>query len=108
LDVEIKFTLGSVLYSIDVHKKHIEELKDLYKALLTIAEISRENEFSLEYAKQSLELASATLSRISSNETDIVERFKELNDVAFSWLMDTRKKYNVKDFGYVFERYINN
>ena len=33
LDVEIKFTIGSVPFSIDVNKKHIEELKDLYKAL---------------------------------------------------------------------------
>lgn len=33
LDVEIKFKIGSETFSIDVHKKHIEEVKDLYKAL---------------------------------------------------------------------------
>jgi hypothetical protein len=38
----------------------------------------------------------------------LLMKLEQLNDVAFSWLMDTRKKYNVKDFGYVFERYINN
>ncbi|HWO97573.1 MAG TPA: PH domain-containing protein [Bacillus sp. (in: firmicutes)] len=108
LDVEIKFTMGSVPYSIDVHKKHIEELKDLYKALLAIAEISRENEISLRYAKQSLELASTTLNRVASNESDFVGQFNKLNESAFSWLMDTHKKYSVKDFGDVFERYINN
>ncbi len=108
LDVEIKFTMGSVPYSIDVHKKHIEELKDLYKALLSIAEISRENELSLAYARQSLELASTTLNRVESNESNFAEQFNKLNESAFSWLMDTRKKYSVKDFGDVFERYINN
>ncbi|MDQ0243173.1 hypothetical protein J2S09_000709 [Bacillus fengqiuensis] len=108
LDVEIKFTMGSVPYSIDVHKKHIEELKDLYKALLSIAEISRENELSLAYARQSLELASTTLNRVESTESNFAEQFNKLNESAFSWLMDTRKKYSVKDFGDVFERYINN
>src|SRR6185437_7188048 len=38
LDVEIKFVIGSQAYSIDVHKKHLEELKDLYKSLLKIEE----------------------------------------------------------------------
>ncbi|MEC3460058.1 PH domain-containing protein, partial [Bacillus thuringiensis] len=28
LDIEIKFQMGDEHYSIDVHKKHIEELKD--------------------------------------------------------------------------------
>jgi hypothetical protein len=108
LDVEIKFTIGSEHYSIDVHKKHIEELKDLYKALLKIAEISRENETMLEYARQSLDLASTVLSRIASTSSNLSEQFKELNQAAFTWLVDTKKQYTVKDFGFVFERYINN
>lgn len=108
LDVEIKFNLGAEHYSIDVHKKHIEELKDLYKALLKIAEISHENEISLAHAAKSLEVASTTLSRVTSTESKLVDQFKELNTAAFSWLTDTRKQYTVKDFGFVFERYINN
>ncbi|MED4727772.1 PH domain-containing protein [Aneurinibacillus migulanus] len=108
LDVEIKFNMGSERYSIDVHKKHLEELKDLYKALLKIAEISHENERALEFAKQSLELASTTLTRITSTESNLVEQFKGLNQAAFSWLVDMKEKYSSKDFGFVFERYINN
>src|SRR3712207_1435285 len=34
MDVEIKFTIGSRAFSIDVNKKHLEQLKDLYKALI--------------------------------------------------------------------------
>ncbi|GGE08907.1 hypothetical protein GCM10011571_07760 [Marinithermofilum abyssi] len=108
LDVEIKFTMGNVQYSIDVHKKHLEELKDLYKALIKIAEITRENAIAMDYAKQSLDLASSTLGRHVRTEGALVEQFKELNQAAFSWLMDTRKQYSIKDFGFVFERYINN
>ncbi|PDM37311.1 hypothetical protein CMV37_20790 [Bacillus cereus] len=50
LDVEIKFQMGDEHYSIDVQKKHIEELKDLYKALLKIEEISYDNDITLQYA----------------------------------------------------------
>src|SRR3982750_4310265 len=108
LDIEIKFIIGSVPISIDVHKKYIEELKDLYKALIKISETCRENETSMDYAQQSLNLASNTLSRAMIQEEHLVNNFKELNETAFNWLMNSRKKYNVKDFGYIFEKYINN
>lgn len=108
LDVEIKFTMGSAHFSIDVHKKHIEEIKDLYKALLKISEIGHENEISLEFAKRSLDLASSTLNRFNSAQGNFAEQFKEVNEIAFKWLYETKEKYTVKDYGSVFERYINN
>lgn len=108
LDVEIKFTLGAQTYSIDVHKKYLEELKDLYKSLIRIAEMTYENEIAFSYAKQSLELASTTLSRVQGKEDNIVEQFKQLSEVSFNWLTENRKQYHIKDFGFVFEKYINN
>ncbi|PTX58913.1 YvbH-like protein [Melghirimyces profundicolus] len=107
LDVEIKFTMGSTQYSIDVNKKHLEELKDLYKALIKIAEITQENAISMDYAKQSLQMASTTLGR-GRSEGSLHEQFKEINEIAFHWLMDKHKQYGIRDFGFVFERYINN
>lgn len=108
LDIEIKFVIGEVPFSIDVHKKHIEELKDLYKALIKISEISRENATSLDYAVQSLSLASNTLNRSVTQEDRTVENFKAINEAAFNWLMESRKQYKIKEFGFVFEKYINN
>ncbi|MGM0883282.1 MAG: PH domain-containing protein [Bacillota bacterium] len=108
LDVEIKFTIGSAALSIDVNKKFIEQLKDLYKALLKISEINRENEQTLDYARQSLNLASTTLQQFHKGDFNIVEQFDALNKSSFTWLVDTHKQYRVKDFGAVFERYINN
>lgn len=107
LDVEIKFEIGSKSYSIDVHKKHLEELKDLYKSLIKIAEIQKENDKALSFAKKSLEISSSTLGSLHQTEGNVVQQFKELNQLTFSWLMNTNKQYRVKDFGYVFERYIN-
>ncbi|MBP1930899.1 PH domain-containing protein [Ammoniphilus resinae] len=108
LDVEIKFQMGGQQYSIDVNKKHIEELKDLYKALVKISEITRDNNKALEFAQQSLQLASSTLNRSDSTKGSLAEEFKELNQIAFAWLMETKKEYSVKDFGFVFDQYINN
>jgi len=108
LDVEIKFSMGSVPFSIDVHKNHIEAIKDLYKALIRISELTHENEISLEYAKESLQITSNTLVRASIQEGSVSDHFRHINDHVFNWLMNSRKKYNVKDFGFVFEKYINN
>ncbi|EGK08560.1 hypothetical protein HMPREF9374_3366 [Desmospora sp. 8437] len=108
LDVEIKFVIGPQAYSIDVHKRHLEELKDLYKSLLKIEEITRENQVFMGYGKESLELASKTLSQIRSIDGHLPEQFKELNQSAFSWLTSLKKQYEIKDFGFVFERFINN
>jgi hypothetical protein len=107
LDVEIKFEIGNQLFSIDVHKKHIEELKDLYKTLVKISEITRENEIRLDFAKQSLQLASSTVSSLHKIEGNVVEQFNALNLSAFNWLEEKQKQYKVKDFGYVFEKFIN-
>lgn len=108
LDVEIKFVIGDEYYSIDIHKKHLEEVKDLYKALIKISEITRENAKAIRFAKQSLDLASSTLSKLRNTEGDLVQQFKDINQIAFDWLLNTHKQYKVRDFGDVFEKYINN
>jgi hypothetical protein len=108
LDVEIKFKIGAHAYSIDVHKKHLEELKDLYKSLLKIAELCHENEAKLEYAHKSLELTANVFGRVKSDTNNFFADFKAVNELAFQWLVDAKTKYTVKDFGFVFERYINN
>jgi len=108
LDAEIKFRLGPNEFSIDVHKQFIEELKDLYKSLLAIAELMKENQTALEFAKESLRLSADILNRVSATEGNLVEQFKGLNEATFSWLTEKTKEYTVKDFGFVFEKYINN
>jgi hypothetical protein len=107
LDVEIKFTIGAAPYSIDIHKKHIAEVKDLYKSLLKIEELAYENEITLQYAKESVHLASATLNRSVKEGGNITEQFKEITESAFFWMVETRKQYKLKDYGHIFERYIN-
>lgn len=108
LDIEIKFKIGAEDFSVDVHKKHIDELKDLYKALIKISEIQSDNESYLAYVKQSLDIASTTLNRTEGKDSRLSEEFKEINQHVFSVLSESKDKYIVKDFGEVFEKYINN
>ncbi|MED4403189.1 PH domain-containing protein [Metabacillus fastidiosus] len=108
MDVEIKFNLGNQNYDIDVRKDQIEELKDLYKALLRISEITHENEIIMDMAGESLNKAVTVLHNSRTNEVNISNQYKELTEFGFTWLTSVREQYHEKDFGEVFEKYINN
>lgn len=108
LDIEIKFSLGGRNFSIDVQKKFINELKDLYKALMKIAEIQHEGELAQAHAQQSLDTAVATVGKMTKMEGSLSEQFAAVNKLAFEWKRQTRSQYVVRDFGNVFEKYINN
>lgn len=107
MDIEIKVTMGEHSYSIDVAKSYIEQLKDLYKALLKIAAIQKENAVFYQYAQTSLTTASNTVSRCTNTSTSD-EQFKAINQYAFNWLKNAHETYVRKDFGAVFEKFINN
>ena len=107
LDVEIKFSFENKHFSIDVDKKQLEQLKDLYKALVEIERIQGTNNTSIEDGQNSLKMANDAISRASlqGNPSEIV---KELTNFNFNWMQTIRNEYNNKDFGVVFEKYINN
>lgn len=108
LDVELKFYFHETSFSIDVDKKQIEQLKDLYKALLTIAEIQTENQHLHELSTRSLDLSIQALSRVSKGDIQLDEQAKKLAEFSWGWLSQAREKYEVKTFGHVFEKFINN
>ncbi len=109
LDVEIKFKMGEIQYSIDVQKNQIEKLKDLYKALIRISEITHENGIFIKMAEQSLDKATTILQNTRTNtDMELAEQYQELTEFGFQWLTSVRGQYHEKDFGSVFEKYINN
>jgi hypothetical protein len=108
MDVEIKFMLGNLKFDIDVRKDQIEQLKDLYKALLRISEITYENGISTNMATQSMDKAVSILQNSRTDDNSLAVTYKELTDYGFEWLSSVREKYHEKDFGSVFEKYINN
>lgn len=108
MDVEIKFQLGNQPFDIDVRKDQIEQLKDLYKALLRIAEITHENSIYIDMASQSLDKAVNILQNSRTDEKQLGDTYRELTDFGFTWMTSVREQYHLKDFGGVFEKYINN
>lgn len=108
MDVEIKFSIGGTAFDIDVKKSQIEQLKDLYKSLVRISEINHENEIQLGFAQNSIEKAVQTLHNSRSEEKSMTESFKGITEFSYDWLTKTHEQYHIKDFGDVFEKYINN
>lgn len=107
LDVEIKFTIGSEKFSIDVAKSQIDKVKDLYKALYRIGSIQETNLDLMRFADDSL---ASTLNTVKSGFGDSlkIETVAAVNEYAFDWKKKAYASYRVKDFGAVFEKYINN
>ena len=108
LDVEIKFSVGSINFDIDVRRDQLELLKDLYKSLVRISELTLENEIYSEMAVQSLDKAAQTLQNARTNENELTRTYKDITNFSFEWLMSSHEKYHIKDFGFVFEKYLNN
>ncbi|MCP2035800.1 hypothetical protein L1279_002814 [Planomicrobium sp. HSC-17F08] len=108
LDIEIGFKLGQIPFKIDVQKNQIERLKDLYKSLLHIAEMTHENEIIISMANQSLDKAVTVLQNSRPNDVALDVQYSKLTDFGFTWMTSVRNQYHVKDFGDVFEKYINN
>ncbi|BAQ66325.1 PH domain-containing protein [Geminocystis sp. NIES-3709] len=106
LDIEIKFNIGNISYSIDVIKQDIEALKDLYKTLVKISSIQAENQHYLHYAQQSLDLASKSLKPYTNNALPD-EQFKAINLYSFNWLKKSHHEFMRKDFSEVFDQFIN-
>ncbi len=107
LDVEIKFSFDNTSFSIDVDKKQLEQLKDLYKALFEISKIQNKNYKSVEDGINSLNMANEAISKYHI-EGNIVNMVEDITNFNFNWIKDIRNTYNNKEFGYVFEKYINN
>lgn len=107
LDVEIKFTFGDTNFSIDVNKSDLEGLKDLYKTLIEISKQQKLNDIYQADSRQALELGCQTLNRCSIPNLS-ADLLKELVNYNYSWLKQLREINSNKDFGYVYEKYINN
>ncbi len=108
LDVEIGFKLGEIPFKIDVQKNQIDKLADLYKSLLRIAEMTYENKILISMANESLDKAVVVLQNSRPNDVALDVQYSKLTDFGFTWMSSVRNQYHVKDFGEVFEKYINN
>ncbi|QBP42314.1 PH domain-containing protein [Paenisporosarcina antarctica] len=107
LDVEIKFTIGNIPLSVDIHKRFLTEIKDLYKVLFAISLEVKDNEKKYTIAENSLSYASQSMGHLGNDEVTPAKSFEEITRFANNWMNESRLKYAKKDFKDVFELYIN-
>ena len=103
LDVELKFTLGDRAFSIDVRKDHLEALKDIYKALHTIATLQLRDAAGREHAVQSASVVAGMLKLNGALDPAAVQaHYRAVLDGMNAAVLDQHTR---RDFGAVFERY---
>ncbi|WP_442600112.1 PH domain-containing protein [Neobacillus sp. D3-1R] len=108
LDIELKFTIGGSTLSIDVHKKHSTEVADIYKALLAISKIQKENARLRSYGDKSLQVAEEVIRNNRTMEANVSQEFNQIAKFVHTWLTDIHQTHTTKDFSDVFQKYIQN
>lgn len=106
LDIELKFVIGGVDFSIDVRKKFIEQLKDIYKALISIGRRQHADAACRDNALRVLE-ATASMYKFNTATSDdaVIGLYNALlKNVNQTMLVS----YTKRDFNDVFAKYIHN
>jgi hypothetical protein len=104
MDVELKFNFDDVKFSIDVRKKFLESLKDIYKALSMIARLQQRNEQARANALRTLEAISGMYRLTTAGSEDaIVKQYNALLDNFNDAVLD---RFGGRDFSAVFQKYI--
>ena len=108
LDAEIKFTIGEEAFSVDVDKRQATQLADLYKALYAISLEVSSNARRHATATASVDKALGAVADSRSAATAKSADLEAMTRFVAEWLNDAHDTYVRKDFGAVFEKYINN
>ncbi|MFZ0368441.1 MAG: PH domain-containing protein [Halobacillus sp.] len=108
LDLEIKFTMGNKVFSIDIAKDEGEAIADLYKSLVAISHIQEENRLYSDFARDSLGTASSLIKDNRFHDNDISKEFEQAANFAYGWYEQKHRENTQKDFKEVFEKYIHN
>lgn len=105
MDVELKFYVDEQHFSIDVRKNFIEQLKDIYKALITISKMQQRNDVARNNAMQVLGAISSMYKvNAAGAEDSIVRQYNSLLDNLNDTILD---KFGGRDYSAVFEKFIH-
>ena len=99
LDIELKFTIGDKLFSIDVRKSHLEALKDMGK-------LQKRDEVGRAHAMAAASVLGAMM-KLNNTVTDpasVVSHYRAVLDAMNDAVRDDHTR---KDFSAIFEKYIH-
>jgi hypothetical protein len=106
MDIELKFSIGDAAFNIDIKKTFIEQLKDIYKALIAIGKQQHQDAMGRENAVRALDALSGMLKLGNlAGEGAVVSHY---NAVLDGLNAATLEKHLTRDYSKVFERYIHN
>ncbi len=107
MDVELKFSMGESVFSIDVKKSFIEQVKDIYKALIAIGKQQTRDGIARDNALRTLEAMGGMLKLNNlGGEAGVVSHFNAVLDNLNDAMLN---RHVTADYTGVFERYyINN
>ena len=106
MDIELKFSLDKTVFSIDVKKSFIEQLKDIYKALISIGKQQHRDAVCRENALRALDAtASVHKLNVAPGENGLVGLYGDLLAALNTAMFETHTK---RDFSDVFSKYIHN
>ena len=104
MDVELKFSVDDLRFSIDVRKSYLESLKDIYKALTKISKLQVRNEAARANALRALDAISGMYKINAAGADDaIVKQYNALLDNLNAAVLD---RFGGHDYSVVFEKYI--
>lgn len=106
MDVELKFKIGGVDFSIDVKKSFIEQVKDIYKALIAISRQQKRDAVARRHARAVLTTV-GSMFKISDvpNEQALVSYYNATLEAVNQAVLG---RHTTRDYTRVFERYIQN
>ena len=106
MDIELKFKLDTTPFSIDIKKTFIEQLKDIYKALISIGKQQQRDALCRDNALRALDAtASVHKLNIAPGEGGLVSQYDQLLAALNTAMFETHTK---RDFSDVFTKYIHN
>ena len=101
-DVELKFAMDELAFSIDVRKDFIEALKDIYKALIAIGHQQRSDQIARDNVQPCLAAVASAYKIGTGGSDDLLTR-------QFNLLLETTSKATraTRDFSALFDKYIH-
>lgn len=109
LDVELKFNLGGLSFSIDVDKNQIEQVRDIYKALIAIAQACQGIEQQERILQDSFNRVTAMVNlktlpeNVILNLPDIINQTVLQIESGYHQRLSQIRKY---DFADIFQHYL--
>lgn len=108
LDLEIKFKMGDLAFSVDIDKKEGEAITDLYKSLLEISMKQTSDKRQFDFAKDSLEKSQDLIKHSYTKDTALSSELEKATSFSNDWLNKNYDAFTQKDYKDTFLKYIRN